>query len=134
MSDYEMLYKTAMKDFAILEREYKALEKQYKSLDNEHRALQHEFSENTIIQSMNDMKEKYNHLLETTVPSYKYELLDERHTELHNKTLACSVLLDYIISSIRKFDNIFVNMGELDVNKIEMQLTILKELLYKTTN
>lgn len=43
-----------------LQIEYDKLLLDYEILENEHKKLQNEYSENTIIQSMNDMKDVYN--------------------------------------------------------------------------
>jgi hypothetical protein len=122
--DYEELYRKSIKDLATLQNEFNALHK-------EHRSLQHEYSENTIIQSMNDMKDKYEQLVQSTVPSYKYHILNEKFVTMETNMLACAVLIDYINNSISKFDNIFVNMGDIDISKLEMQLNIIKDLLQR---
>uniref|UniRef100_A0A6C0E4C9 Uncharacterized protein n=1 Tax=viral metagenome TaxID=1070528 RepID=A0A6C0E4C9_9ZZZZ len=101
----------------------------YKKLLQEHEALKHEYSENTIIQSMNDMKEKYNDLIKNTVALYRYDALQERKKVLQNKLIATSVLIDYILLELRHFDNIFMNDGQVDVENLKMQLSVIKGML-----
>jgi len=104
-------------------------EEMYRKLLDEHNALKLEYSENTIIQSMNDMKEKYNELVKNTVPLYRYDALHERKQVVQNKLIATSVLIDYILLELRQYDNIFMNEGEVDVANLKMQLAVIKGML-----
>ena len=76
--EYENLktqYENLMADYDILKRDYQ-------NLQSEHGKLKTEFSENIIIQSMNEMKERYERLVQSSVPNHKYNLLYERYTKI----------------------------------------------------
>jgi hypothetical protein len=65
--------------YKMLKREYESLSQELKDVKNELESLREEYSENTVIQSMNDMRDKYQELLRTSVPKENYnELLMQK--------------------------------------------------------
>ena len=113
---------------AKLQSEYAKLQSEHAKLQSEHAKLQNDYSENTIIQSMNEMKERYQRLLQTTVPNYKYKSLSEKYIVLIKKITGCCVLIDYIIKIFKQIDLIRPN-DTIQMSRIEMQLLTIKDLL-----
>lgn len=112
-----------------LQEDYKELLKKFEQLQRDHEYLKKEYSENMIIQSMNDMKEKYDELIKTTVPIYKYEYVNEKWKNLKQKSQAVIVLLNFLMENIRKMEYDLNYSTFLDEKKIEFQMYIMKELL-----
>lgn len=109
--------------------DYKELLKNFDKLKKDHDNLKIEYSENMIIQSMNDMKEKYDELVKTTVPTYKYEYIHEKWKNLKQKSQAVIVLLNFLMENIKKMEYDLHYNTILDEKKIEFQMYIMKELL-----
>jgi len=117
-------------DFEQLQKMYDDLKKEYIDLKKEHNDLKKEYSENFIIQSMDDMKKKYDRLMKSSVPIHKYNLLNEKHTNIIKKTSACVILIENISKLIRGLYNLTYNLDDKrKMNRIETELIIIKELL-----
>lgn len=104
------------------------LNERYNCLEEEYVKLKGEYSENIIIQSMNEMKTRYDIMMKTTVPSYKFTLLNEKYNNLVKNRIGCSVLIDYIIKLIQKSENDVVNRRDI-ILKAELELITVKEIL-----
>lgn len=76
-----------------MESKYKELVDKYERLLDEHIRLQQEYSENTIIQSMRDMKEQYQQLMESTVPIYRYTFINDKYKHIQRVCDAVLVIL-----------------------------------------
>ena len=105
-----------------------SLKERYNCLEKEYVKLKGEYSENVIIQSMNEMKTRYDTMLKTTVPVYKYKLLEEKYDRLVKKYFGCSVLIEYIIKLIERSESDIVNRKDI-LLKVELELTTIKEIL-----
>lgn len=108
---------------------YQILLSKYNELLEKYNQLEHDYSENTIVESMNDMKRKYEQLVANTVPAYKYNLLNEKFERVSHTVHGSDVLIDYIIKGLKKTET----MGAIDrtnsLYKIQLELIILKEIL-----
>lgn len=111
-----------------LQKELSILNEKYNCLEEEFIKLKGEYSENTIIQSMNEMKSRYDIMIKTTVPSYKYKLLDEKYNNLVKNFVGCSVLIDYIIKLLKKSERDIMNRKDI-LLKAELELITVKEIL-----
>lgn len=111
-----------------LQKELSILNEKYNCLEEEFIKLKTEYSENTIIQSMNEMKSRYDIMIKTTVPSYKYKLLDEKYNNLVKNFVGCSVLIDYIIKLLKKSERDLMNRKDI-LLKAELELITVKEIL-----
>lgn len=111
-----------------LKKELSTLNERYNCLEEEFMKLKKEYSENIIIQSMNEMKTRYDVMIKTTVPSYKYKLLDEKYNKIVKNCLGCSVLIDYIIKLIQKSERDIMNRQDI-LLKAELELITIKEIL-----
>lgn len=85
--------------YKLLKKQYDTLNEELKDVKNELECLRDEYSENTIIQSMNDMRDKYQDLLRTSIPKERYnELLVQKVKYIdHIKAI------DIILNNISKF-------------------------------
>ena len=115
-------------DYETLQRNYESLKNDYKLLQLDHNSLKNEYSENIIIQSMNEMKERYTRLVQTTVPNFKYKLLCEKYIMLVKQSSACCVFIDYTVKLLRQIEMIRPN-DKNQMLKIETQLLTIKDLL-----
>lgn len=113
--------------YKLLLGEYTRLKEQYNNLNNEFEKLKHETSENTVIQSMNDMKTQYDRVMQNTVPLYRFKSL-EQHCEHFSQTCqAAVVLLEHSrksISGINRF-----NFNEKIARKVEIETIVIKDLI-----
>jgi hypothetical protein len=77
---------------------------------------------------MNEMKTRYDIMIKTTVPTYKFTLLNEKYNKLVKNYSGCSVLVDYIIKLIQKSERDIVNRKDI-LLKAELELITIKEIL-----
>lgn len=110
----------------------KYMEQNYNNLKHMYTELQVKYSENTIIQSMNDMKEQYNQLLKETVPLHRYNHLTKKHDYLEKKCQAVGYLLDHILRQLKKFENIIPNTSENDLFKVQFEVITTREIIEET--
>jgi hypothetical protein len=89
----------------------------YDDLLKEIESLKQQLSENVVISSMNDMKNQYNNLKNSTIPIYKYNELSTKYNIKSSKVTTTIVILDHILK------NTFIS------DKIKLELLFLKELL-----
>jgi hypothetical protein len=126
VSEYEKL----KAEYDTLSKQHATLQTEHATLQTQHAKLQTEFSENVIIQSMNEMKDRYERLVQSSVPNHKYNLLYERFTKIIKYFTACSVLLDYIYKQVKQFDRLVYNTDmKQSLQKIEMDITTTKNIL-----
>lgn len=110
------------------------LKQSYECLLMEYTRLKEEYQENTIIQSMNDMKKRYDELLETTVSIYKYNRLKTRMEASNNRIIAAVILLERILELLKPVN---ANGGYLSTTncfKAELEMSIIKDILEHTMN
>jgi len=101
-----------------------------RELEVELETLRAEFSENTIIQSMNDMKDRYNHLVATTVGLPNYNKIKGELEEIKRKIIGVGVLVDHVINILKSIETeTYMTNVKNKIYKIELELLILKEIL-----
>jgi hypothetical protein len=105
------------------------LENRYTELHKEHTNLLEEYKENVIIQSMNEMKERYERLLKTSVSKIKYEMLSEKYLKVLKTSSGCTVVLDHSTNLIRKAERAYSTDFKNCLTKIEADLLLVKEIL-----
>lgn len=120
-------------DYEELQNEYTELKTNHEELQTQHEDLKTEYSENVIIQSMNDMKLRYERLIESTVPNYKYNMLLEKYNHLIKYFTAAAVLLDHINKNIKSIDKTFYTQDKL-LKQIEMEIQTTKSILEDSIN
>lgn len=112
-----------------MERELQNLKKEKDELESKYKKLQLEYSENTIIQSMNDMKKRYEQLITSTVSKYKYDILTKKLNDQSKKIYTTVVLTDHILKRLKLLEQ-YINEGvEMDLYRIEFELLTIKEIL-----
>jgi hypothetical protein len=116
--DYNNLYENFIK-----------LENKHNELIAEHSNLVEEFRENVIIQSMQDMKERYERMLKTTVSKIKYDILYEKYLKLLKIFSGCTVLLDHTTGLINKAESGYSTEYKNYLKKIEANISIIKDIL-----
>lgn len=102
---------------------YKELFERNAELLKSYKELEEMYSENTVIQSMNDMKERYQELMQTTVPKFKYTFLEEKHEKLVRAAIGISAMLDNFSRQLRKDSSMD------RIKKIQIGLSLLKEMI-----
>ena len=105
---------------------------QYDCLEEEFLSLQNNYSENIIIQSMNEMKTRYDTMIKMTVPIHKYKSLNEKYEKLVKNYSGCSVLIEHIIKLMRSIEREIPYLRTDKKNillKAELELMTVKEIL-----
>lgn len=110
-----------------LYQQFIELENKYTELSKQHLDLLEEYKENVIIQSMNDMKERYERLLKYSVTKSKYEMLSDKYVKLLKKCSGCTVILDHTTDLLYKVDKGSDIKNSL--TKIEYDLSLVKDIL-----
>lgn len=105
------------------------LKKEKDDLESKYKRLQNDYSENTIIQSMNEMKERYDKLMLETVPKYRYEILLKKYNSHLKKINAVNVLLHHVIKRLKVIEQNALDGYEMDVYRIEFELLSIREIL-----
>jgi len=113
-------------EYTSLQEEYSKLKTEYTTLKVEHTTLKTEYSENIIIESMNDMKQRYDRLMQSTVPKHKYTLIYDKYSRLIRYFSGCSVLIDHVLKTIKKLNRTLYNQ---DIKQIEMELITTRDIL-----
>ena len=105
-------------DYKLLKKEYEKVCQEIDELKSELKELQQEYCENTIIQSMNDMRDRYQELLQTTVSKERYNsLLNQRAKYIdHMKTI--HILLN----------NVSKHIGSSQYN-VNMRIKLIMEII-----
>lgn len=120
-----------------MKKTYDALIIEYEELLSKYNDLKYDYQENTIVQSMNDMKKRYERLLETTVSLEEYKKLEAVKKSAERKLIATSVLTEKIIDSLKKFEQEIVQtytndndiLAHYQLYKIQLHMMFLKEIL-----
>jgi hypothetical protein len=127
--EYETLvqaHKTLVEDHKTLEEDYTILEQAHKTLEQAHKTLEEEFKENSIIESMNEMKERYDAMIMNTISLNRYKHLEAKYNQQSHKCIAVSVFLDHILKTLKTMD---VTATNTQYCKIQLEIMIAKELL-----
>ncbi len=112
-----------------IHEEHNKLQEEYDKLHEEHAKLLNDYSENIIIQSMNDMKQKYDTLLRSSVSLYKHQILQDKFTNLIRSFSGCSVLIEHTIKVLKQTKNSNLLDKKNLISKAELELVIIKEIL-----
>lgn len=80
-----------------LQNDFDELKCKYQLLRREFDDLQQQYNENVIIESMNEMKTRYDSMIRNTVSSTKYNSLLELHKDLLMKTTTVHVISNHIM-------------------------------------
>lgn len=112
-----------------LELQLQNLQKEKDELERKYKKLQHDYSENTIIESMNDMKKRYDHLITSTISKYKYDILAKKSIDQSKKICTTIVLTDHILKRLKILEQYISEGVEMDLYRIEFELLTIKEIL-----
>lgn len=118
------------KDFQELTVDYNNLLEKFQQLQTEHEDLKTEYQENTIIQSMNEMKERYEQIVNTTVSLFKFNMMEKKFNDLYRTASAASVILDHIKKCLSDLNGkLYSATLVAESLKIESELNLIQELL-----
>lgn len=112
-----------------LYKRFVELENKYIELHKEHTNLLEEYKENVIIQSMNEMKERYERILKTSVSKIKYEMLSEKYLKTLKTSSGCTVILDHTTDLIHKAEKSYSTDLKYYLSKIENDVSLIKDIL-----
>jgi hypothetical protein len=130
MTEEEMNDIDLMEDKQLdMEEKYYFMYDKYMKLYNKYKKLNKEFSENTIIQSMNDMKERYEQLERESISIYMYEELEKKYNKQNKVINAVSTILENTSNRLRKLDNFLLIDKQKELYRCEIELAIIYELL-----
>ena len=105
---------------------YLNLKKKYDDLVKEHTKLKHEYSENFLIESMNDMKKTFEEKeLEIKVLSSSLERLRNMNYHLCENLGAVQIMLNTIHKSMRQL----INPTTSDLYQLEQKLKFVDEII-----
>jgi hypothetical protein len=113
--------------------EYINLRNDYNDLLGAFDKLKLEYSENTIIESMNDMRDRYNALIESTVSLHKYTKLNDKYNKTIKTITSIPVFLEYILVLFKDIEGRLIFDGKKELYKAEIQITIIKEIIEDLT-
>lgn len=113
-----------LQNYMSLQEEHEQLRLEQEQLKLEHQKLLNEYSENTIIQSMNEMKTRFEDLERNTVSRSTYNTLVKKCQMLIKSMTAASVILDHLSKSVYN--------QNVAAYKLEMEIKILKEIMEDT--
>jgi nucleotidyltransferase/DNA polymerase involved in DNA repair len=105
------------------------LKQENEKLQNELDDLRHEYSENTIVQSMNDMKDRYEELVSTTVSLYKYENLKKKHTAVYRTVLGITILNNHIKKIVEELETRFTYERYNMLTRIKSDIITINEII-----
>lgn len=109
---------------------YQELKAEYEILEQQMEALQVEYRENTIVQSMNDMKEQYEELLRTTVSMYRFRSLEDKHNKMVLNATAGSIICNHVMKLLKEIESNLFDSGSRDnLYKVHVQIGIVKDIL-----
>jgi predicted nuclease with TOPRIM domain len=115
--------------FDNLQENFDNLKQSYDNLQEKYDKLLNDYSENVIIQSMNDMKQKYDTLIKTSVSLYKHQILQDKFTNLIRSFSGCSVLIDHTVKVLKQTKNVHLLDKKNLISKAELELITIKEIL-----
>ena len=87
-------------NYRLLKKEYEKVCQQVDELKNELVVLQQEYCENTVIESMNDMRDRYQELLQTSVSKDRYNSLLSQKAKYVDHIKAIQILLNNVSKHI----------------------------------
>jgi chromosome segregation ATPase len=111
-----------------LEKKYKELEESYKELDESYKELDESYKENAIIESMNEMKQQYDHLVLNSISLQRYKHLENKYNQEINKGIAVSVFLDHVLKKLKSCQDLSTQSSSFNC-KLQLEIIMAKELL-----
>lgn len=113
---------------------YLELKKKYNKLTEEYNNLKNEYSENTIIQSMNSMKELYEEKEhELNILNKRYTKLDDSNFYLVETTKAVRVMIAGLNNKIKEIENklkySYENESRLELHELHVCLNFIDEVI-----
>lgn len=109
---------------------YQELKVEYETLQQQYEILETEYRENTIVQSMNDMKAQYEELLKTTVSMYRFRSLEDKHNKTVLNANAGSIICNHVIRLLKEIEsNLFDTISRDNLYKAHVQISIIKDIL-----
>lgn len=117
------------KNLQDLQLQIQTLKKEKDEIESKYNCLQKDYSENTIIQSMNDMKERYEQLMLNTVSRYRYENLLKKYNCYSKKICTINILLHHTMKRLKILEQNALDGNEMDLYRIEFELLTIKEIL-----
>jgi hypothetical protein len=118
-----------LENYDILYANFIELENKHNELIAKHSNLVEEFKENVIIQSMQDMKERYERMLRTTVPKFKHDILSEKYLKLLKTSSGCTVLLDHAANILNQAEKSYPSDYRNYILKTNTDISIVKDIL-----
>ena len=122
-------YNNLRGDYGKLQKDYGDLQEELTKLEEEHAKLKHDYSENVIIQSMNDMKERYEEMIQNTVSKGRYIELNEKYKALTKKATTASVLATHVHKLLKSSEEHMENAGKNFIYRAELELSLIRELI-----
>lgn len=107
---------------------YDVLKSEYDALQTKYEQLLRDYSENTIIESMNDMKRRYDEIVERSVPIYKFSVIEEKYKKMTQGVLGVDALVTHVIKSLKELENVAL-LDKHRLHKLTLELIIIKEIL-----
>lgn len=118
---------TEVDSYDSLMEQYTKLQEEYNILNEKYDILKKETSENTIVQSMNDMKEQYDHVIQNTIPLYSFKKLEERYDDMSKTCKAVVVLMEHNRKQIAHLNR--YNYDDKIIRKAEIEMIVIKDLI-----
>jgi phage shock protein A len=116
-------------NYAQLKREHDKLKAEHEQLQTDYEQLNLEFQENTIIQSMNSMKDRYEHLVNSTVPSYKYDLMKEKASKMRKTMIGAQVILAHSIVKLLQLEAYITMEERKELFRLKNEINIVIDIL-----
>mgnify|MGYP000421266492 CR=1 FL=1 len=113
--------------------EYINLRSEYNDLIDAYDKLKLEYNENTVIESMNDMRDRYNALVESTVSLNKYNKLTDKYNKTMRTIASIPVFLEYILILFKDLEGRLMFEDKKELYKAETQIIIIKEIIEDLT-
>jgi hypothetical protein len=98
----------------------------YNELLNKYEKLVEECKDNVVLESMNEMKTKYDNMLKNTVPTYKYNALTKKYEVAYTTLISCGVIIDHVSKVIKGLDNRY---DRSKVLQAQLELVMLRDII-----
>ena len=105
------------------------LKKDYENLLVEFNKMKLEYSENTIIQSMNDLKDRYNELVSNTVSLYKYKTLETKYNNLYKGCYSSLAIVGHIKKLLGNIERRYIYDPTKSIDRANNDLDTMLEIL-----
>ncbi len=122
MSDNNDEYEKLKNEHMKLKDEYEVLLEKYKKLEND-------YSENVIIQSMQEMKERYDRLVEYSVPLSKYSSILDKYTYMCNNLIGVNVIIEHIIKCFSNYDRLYSTELKVLIKKVMVEIELIQDII-----